>query len=69
MKYCKAKEINVLVAKLVREGWYFRRGGRHGRLQPPDNTRTLTVPISPSDHRAYLNFRRDVRHLDSTSGL
>lgn len=62
MKYCKAKEINVLVTALVGEGWSFRRGGRHGRLKPPQGERTLTVPKSPSDHRAWLNFRRDVRH-------
>lgn len=62
MKYCKTAEINTLVTQLVRDGWYFRRGGKHGKLRTPQGTRTLTVPQSPSNHRAWLNFRRDVRH-------
>ena len=62
MKYCKVPEIDELVTQLVRSGWYFQRGGRHGKLRTPQGARALTVPISPSDRRAWLNFRRDVRH-------
>jgi predicted RNA binding protein YcfA (HicA-like mRNA interferase family) len=69
VKYCKAPEINTLVAQLVRDGWQFRRGGRHGKLCTPQGTRTLTVPLSPSDHRAWLNFRRDVRHAQRSIAL
>lgn len=68
MKYCNAKEINVLVSALVGEGWSFRRGGRHGKLRPPQGARMLTVPTSPSDHRAWLNFRRDVRQAQKLDG-
>jgi hypothetical protein len=60
MKYCSCKEINALVTALVRQGWSFCRGGKHGKLRMPSGKRTLTVPTSPSDHRAFLNFRRDV---------
>ena len=60
-KYCKAPEIDALVVQLVRSGWHFHWGGRHGKLRNPQGSRALTVPISPSDHRAWLNFRRDVR--------
>lgn len=62
MKYCASKEIDQLVKGLIREGWYFRRGGKHGRLSSPDGRAKLSVPSTPSDHRAFLNFRRDVRH-------
>ena len=61
-KYCKKPEIDALVVQLVRSGWHFHRGGRHGKLRNPQGSRALTVPISPSYHRAWLNFRRDVRH-------
>lgn len=61
MKYCANKDFNVLVKQLVRMGWTFRRGGGHGRLISPHGGSTLTVPSSPSDHRALQNFRRDVR--------
>jgi hypothetical protein len=64
MKYCANKDFNVLVKQLVRMGWTFRRGGRHGRLISPHGGPTLTVPSSPSDHRALQNFRRDVRQAE-----
>jgi hypothetical protein len=62
MKYCANKDFNMLVMQLVKEGWAFRRGSKHGRLISPDGGPVLTVPNSPSDHRALQNFRRDVRH-------
>ena len=62
MKYCASKEFNVLVKQLVRMGWAFKRGAKHGRLSSPEGGPALTVPSSPSDHRALQNFRRDVRH-------
>jgi hypothetical protein len=61
MKYCTCKDIDDLVKSLIRQGWRFHRGGKHGRLLAPDGKRTLTVPCSPSDRCAFLNFRRDVR--------
>ena len=63
MRYCSSPEINHLVAQLVRDGWRFRRGTKHGKLQAPQGHGTLTVPRTPSDHRAWMNFRRDVRHI------
>lgn len=62
MKYCTSKEINQLVKGLIRHGWQFRWGGKHGRLSSPDGRANLSVPCTPSDRRAFLNFRRDVRH-------
>lgn len=62
MKYCSAKDINALVRQLVLSGWAFRRGGKHGRLTAPIGRPTLTVPSSPSDRRALLNFRQDIRN-------
>lgn len=61
MKYSSCKDVDRLVRDLVRSGWTFWRGGKHGRLKSPNSTRSLTVPGSPSDQRAFLNFRRDVR--------
>lgn len=61
MKYSNSKEINLLISNLVKSGWEYSRGKRHGKLKAPSSKHTLTVPISPSDYRAFLNFRRDVR--------
>ena len=65
MKYCGAKEINTLIRQLVLNGWVFRRGGKHGRLTAPAGKPTLTVPNSPSDRRALLNFRKDIQHAEN----
>lgn len=62
-RYSTSKEINTLVRKLVREGWQFRRGGQHGKLCSPSRAACLSVPSTPSDRRAFLNFRQDVRQV------
>lgn len=68
MKFSTAKEIDAIVKLLLRQGWSYFRGGKHGRLRAPDGRRVLTVPGSPSDYRAALNFARDVRHVVHSSG-
>lgn len=62
MRYSKSKEFDQLVRQLVREGWRYWRGKRHGRLVPPKGYPVLTVAGSPSDWRALENFRHQVRH-------
>ncbi len=70
MKYCAGKDINTLVKALIRKGWSFHRGNKHGRLRAPSGQPTLTVPSTPGDRRAFLNFRRDVRHATAcTTGV
>lgn len=60
-RYSASKEINVFVRQLVRDGWSFQNGGRHGRLYAPANVAIVSVPCTPSDKRAFINFRQDVR--------
>lgn len=62
--YCKDKKINAQVKELCSLGWRFRRGSKHGKLTAP-NGRKLIVASTPGDRRAHLNFRRDVRVLQS----
>lgn len=62
MKYSTNKDIAHLISELVREGWRFQRGGRHGKLRSPSG-RYLIVPGSPSDWRAFKNFERDARQM------
>ncbi|ENO74699.1 hypothetical protein C664_19211 [Thauera sp. 63] len=66
MKYCSNKEMNCLIRKLVREGWGFRRGGKHGKLSHPSGWPIVTVAKSPSDWRSLENFRRDLRRAESS---
>lgn len=64
-RYSASKEINTLVRQLVRTGWQFQWGGQHGKLYSPNRLACLSVPSTPSDRRAYLNFRQDVRKAQS----
>jgi predicted RNA binding protein YcfA (HicA-like mRNA interferase family) len=52
-----------MVRRLVRLGWTFWHGGKHGRLRHPVLTMTLTIPGSPSDRRAANNFASDVKRI------
>lgn len=62
-KYSSDKSINNLVYQIIKnEGWEEYRHGRHLILLSP-NGRKLTVPGSPSDQRAFYNFKSDVRRL------
>lgn len=65
MRYSKSKEINEIVCDLVKKhGCVFRYGGKHGRLYQAKSNYTLTVPLSPSCHHAWRNFKSDAkRHL------
>lgn len=64
MKYSNDRNVSDVVRDLVRNGWRYHMGGRHGKLVSPSGRR-LPVPCTPSDHRAFLNFKRDVRKLVS----
>lgn len=67
MRYCSDKDVDRLVGEMVRAGWRFDRG-RHGKLRHPSGVGFITIPKTPSDHRTYLNVRRDIRRL-STEGF
>lgn len=62
MRYSNNKEIADLVRVLVNKGWQYMNGKKHGKIIAP-NGRKLTVPGTPSDRRASMNFQRDVRRL------
>jgi hypothetical protein len=66
MHYSNDKNIASLVRSLVRAGWRYQMGGRHGKLISPAGRR-LPVPGTPSDFRAFDNFERDIRRLTACS--
>lgn len=67
MKYSSKKDLNQLIRQLVRQGWRYRQGRKHGRLTHPDGWPTMTVAKSPSDSRSVENFRHDLRKAASLS--
>lgn len=62
MKYSKNKAIAAFVQSLIQRGWQFQMGGRHGKLTSPWGRR-IPVPCTPGDHRAFQNFKCDIRKI------
>ena len=62
-KYSKDKNIDKIVRELVAEGWSSTRKKGHWQLKPPNSDRIQTVPLTPSDGRAFLNFRSDIKRI------
>ncbi len=66
-KYSSDKELNKFVRKLVSSGWVYVRRRKHGLLRSPDRCFQTTVPGSPSDYRAYVNFKQDILRVENKS--
>jgi hypothetical protein len=62
-KYSSDKNIDSLVKELLTEGWSSSRKKRHWQLIPPTGGRIQTVPVTPSDGRAFMNFRGDIKRI------
>ncbi len=63
MKYSSEKDINKLIQQLIRKGWHYKKGKKHGKLLSPSDDKTLSEPCSPSDSRAFINFKHDVLRI------
>jgi hypothetical protein len=57
------KDINQLVQSLQRNGWVYRTGKKHGRIELPGIGK-VTVPCTPSDRRAYQNLASEIRLIE-----
>ncbi|KGK41192.1 hypothetical protein LH51_16410 [Nitrincola sp. A-D6] len=55
-KYSKNKQINALVREMLKQGYIYKRGGKHGKIISPDGKVKVTVPGTPSDWRASNSF-------------
>lgn len=63
IRFSKEPRINDFVIKKIKVGWSYRKGKKHNILISPNN-RKIPIPSTPSDHRAYLNFIKNVRLLE-----
>jgi hypothetical protein len=69
MRYSKNQQIDKYVRILIRHyGWQFHVEHGHGKLVTSAG-QCLTVPCTPSDWRAFYNFRRDARRLEAQGYL
>jgi predicted RNA binding protein YcfA (HicA-like mRNA interferase family) len=61
MKYSSQKDIDKAIRGLLREGWSFWRGSKHGRLRAPSGRNTVTVSVTPGDRNALKTFYANVK--------
>ena len=62
MRCSNNKDISAIVRTLLNSGWRYMEGRKHGKIIAP-NGKKLPVPGTPTDWRASMNFKRDVRRM------
>ena len=67
-KYSKNKDVDSLVCELLESGWQPLKRKRHWQVVSPTGLK-LTIPVTPSDGRAFLNFRGDVRRATQGASI
>lgn len=55
------------VQQLCQSGWTLQRGSKHWRVKSPSGRTTLTIPGTPSDKRAALNWISQIRRVMRTN--
>jgi predicted RNA binding protein YcfA (HicA-like mRNA interferase family) len=61
-KFSTDKNIDSLVRELLVEGWQPSKRKRHWQVVSPKG-RAQTIPLTPSDNRAWMNFRSDIKRI------
>jgi hypothetical protein len=61
MKYSSQKDIDKAIRDLVRKGWSYRRGSKHGKLRTPSGRGIVTVSMTPSGPNAIKIFYGNVK--------
>lgn len=64
MKYSSHKDIDKRVRALLRIGWSFTRGTKHGKLRTPSGRVIVTVSVTPSCRNALQLFNSHVRRAE-----
>lgn len=60
--YTSSKDLRKHIAGLVKDGWTFKKGGKHGKLIAP-NGRKMAVPVSPSSASTLVNQVHQARRI------
>ncbi len=61
MRISKNELIAKVVKTLLKEGWIVRSTKRHMKLGHPEKPQVVTVPGTPSDNRAAMNWVHQLR--------
>lgn len=68
-KYCADKDFDLVIRRLLQQGWGYQRGGKHGKLTHPSLRRPITVSISPSGRRSLQRFKQTVLSTHNCTGV
>lgn len=63
MRFSSNKDLNKLIANLIRTGWRIQRGGKHDKLWHPFRSGFVVVSRTPSDVRALRNVKAQVARI------
>lgn len=63
MKFSSDKDINRFAKHLVRHGWRFKQGRKHGKLLPPESPEMVVIPSAPSKKRALQEMESTVKRI------
>ena len=64
MKFSSDKDINRFAKHLVRSGWRFKQGKKHGKLLAPGSRGLVVVPSTPSKRRALQEMVSTVSRIE-----
>ncbi|RRN04434.1 hypothetical protein V5G99_06690 [Bibersteinia trehalosi] len=60
-KYSSNKDTHQLIQELIKLGWTFNRRSKHSEIWSPDRKQRLFISVSPSDKRAYMKLKSNLR--------
>jgi hypothetical protein len=56
--YCSDKDVNKFVKSLIKQGWTYTKGKKHGKLSADFTDLTVTISSSPSDRRYLMVLKQ-----------
>jgi hypothetical protein len=58
------KHIKEIRDDLLRKGWTAENKGRHTKMKTPCGRLFISLPQTPSDHRAHENLRHQIHRIE-----
>lgn len=62
MRYTSSKDLNKFIVSLIKMGWCFEHGGKHGKLKSPWTGKKYPVSLTPSDRNVLKQVRRSLKY-------
>lgn len=59
--YCADKDVKKYIKTLIKQGWQFTRGKKHGKLTADFTSVTIVISYTPSDKRYLIILKQLLR--------